>query len=236
MECFRVNDSLLPRSLLPRDPSVEQHFVGRAQLLAFLGWLDYTNCLANEASHLMADELCRQVRLRLLGDCIEPQMLDEHAAFMLVLLAKIVHQLDARPMAHELANWLIGCDDGATTDGGAGGDCLLNIIVDMAQDNTELLLPTLQFVESLIVNCNERILHGMLFRYVNTRGYYDAQAAGEVVQTWSDEEDERAREAAEKREAVAVEAADASTSGGCVAVRLRSRTMAPTYILKVINK
>lgn len=218
---------------MPRDADQPSHFVGRAQLNEFLGWLDYTNCLAQEACATMAGELCRQVRRRLLEPVIEPHLLDENAAFALVLLAKIVHQLDARQFTPELAHWLVGADEPEPPVLDATGtaiqqqrsttiahDCLLNILVDNAGDNGDLLLPTLQFVEALIDNCNDRILHGMLFRYVNTRGYYDAAAAGEQVQTWSDEEDERARRRAETE----------------VPTTCRSRTMAPTYILKVINK
>lgn len=66
-------------------------------------------------------------------------------------------------------------------------------------------------------NGNERILHNMIFRYIETRGYYDANAAS-TVQTWSDEEDER-----EKRRS--------SASGP-----IKSTTLKPNNILKVINK
>lgn len=77
----------------------------------------------------------------------------------------------------------------------------------------------MQFIESLLDNTNERILHGMLFQYVNSRGYYDVTAARQAVQTWSDEEDERER-------------ADEASAGN----QAKSRTLAPTNILKVINK
>lgn len=58
----------------------------------------------------------------------------------------------------------------------------------------------------------------MIFRYINNRGYYDAHAAKNLVRTWSDEEDER-----EKRQSVA--------SGP-----MKSNTLKPSNILKVINK
>lgn len=109
-----------------------------------------------------------------------------------------------------MANWLIGEEQTV------GNDCLLTILIENAHDNSDILLPTLQFIESLLDNTNERILNGMLFRYVNSRGYYDAGA--QQVHTWSDEEDERERRRG---------SADGS---------VRSRTLAPTNILKVINK
>lgn len=235
MDAGDIEDCVVSWGLTPpRDASdpaagtaAQPHFVGRAQLQQFLGWLDYTHCLAYESCDTMAAELCRQVRSRLLCDCIEPALLETNGAFMLVLLSKIVRQLDARAFTSELAGWLIGEEERAMP-----ADCLLNIIIDNAQDNAELLLPTLQFVEALIDNCNERVLHGMLFRYVNTRGYFDAAAAAELVQTWSDEEDERARaDRAVREEEQATEVA-LSVS----ATRCRSRTLAPTNILKVINK
>lgn len=95
-------------------------------------------------------------------------------------------------------------------------DCLLTIIIENAQDNSDILLPTLQFVESLLDNCNERILNGMIFRYINHRGYYDSSI--QMIQTWSDEEDERVRRR------------------GSVDGQMKSRTLAPVNILKVINK
>lgn len=57
----------------------------------------------------------------------------------------------------------------------------------------------------------------MIFRYIETRGYYDITAASNI-QTWSDEEDER-----EKRRSTATEP-------------MKSTTMKPNNILKVINK
>lgn len=56
----------------------------------------------------------------------------------------------------ELATWLVGSsiivdgDDLAVSTNGAAiiqTDCLLNIIIENAQDNQDILLPTLQFVE-----------------------------------------------------------------------------------------
>lgn len=111
-----------------------------------------------------------------------------------------------------MANWLIG----NVEEQDIGNDCLLTILIENAHENSDILLPTLQFIESLLDNTNERILHGMLFRYVNARGYYDLSA--EKVQTWSDEEDER-----DKRR---------SSANG----PFKSRTLAPSNILKVINK
>lgn len=56
----------------------------------------------------------------------------------------------------------------------------------------------------------------MLFRYLETRGYYDLNATS-TIQTWSDEEDER-----EKRRSSASEP-------------IKSVTLKPNNILKVIN-
>lgn len=44
----------------------------------------------------------------------------------------------------ELAIWMVGPpEDGACVS----NDCLLNILIENAQDNSDILLPTLQFVE-----------------------------------------------------------------------------------------
>lgn len=107
-------------------------------------------------------------------------------------------------------------------DGGGGGnlmnDNLLTIIIENAYENADILLPTLQFIESLLDNTNERVLHGMLFRYVNSRRYYDSRIAVQPVRSWSDEEDDR-------------EKSEQSRCG-----TIRSKTLAPTNILKVINQ
>lgn len=115
-------------------------------------------------------------------------------------------------MFTEIATWLVGSE--VSSD----NDCLLNIIIENAYDNSDVFLPTMQFIESLLDNTNERILHRMLFQYVNSRGYYDTSAANQIVQTWSDEEDERNR------------------GQDAVTLRVKSRTLAPTNILKVINQ
>lgn len=95
-------------------------------------------------------------------------------------------------------------------------DCLLSILLDSAQDNSDILLQTLQFVESLLENPNERILYSMLFYYLNTRAYFDRQV--QSIECWSDEEDDR-----EKRR-------------GSTEKSHKSRTLAPNNILKIINK
>lgn len=66
-------------------------------------------------------------------------------------------------------------------------------------------------------NANERILNGMLFRFLNDRGYYDQSNENQPIQTWSDEEEERER-------------LDGSADG-----LKKSRTLAPSNILKIIN-
>lgn len=122
----------------------------------------------------------------------------------------------------EIANWMIG-EETEECSGDIGGgtlmnDNLLTIIIENAYENTDILLPTLQFVESLLDNTNERILHGMLFRYVNSRRYYDNRIGAQPLRSWSDEEDDR-----EKKEQI---------QRGTI----RSKTLAPPNILKVINQ
>lgn len=217
--------------------------------MEFLCWLDYCNCLAKECNvSAIVCQLAENIRVDMFEMSIEPMItvLDINAAgFMLVLTAKIIRQIDSKEMRDELAVWLVGSD--VVVDRGANGDenvlktdCLLNIIIENAQDNLDVLLPTLQFIEvgmrtaeqcfkacivlcwifcfeqALLDNTNERILHSMIFRYIETRGYYDA-AASSTVQTWSDEEDER-----EKKRSSAAEP-------------VKSTTLKPNNILKVIN-
>lgn len=57
-------------------------------------------------------------------------------------------------------------------------------------------------------------MDSILFRFVNGRGYYDPS---HTIQSWSDEEDERDRRR------------------GSVECRIKSRTLAPSNILKIIN-
>lgn len=72
-------------------------------------------------------------------------------------------------------------------------------------------------LQSLLDNANERILNGMIFRYLMSRGYYDQSSENQPIQTWSDEEEERER-----------------LDGGVDGVK-KSRTLAPSNILKIIN-
>lgn len=113
----------------------------------------------------------------------------------------------------EIANWMIGTAELECTS----NDCVLTILIENAYENSDILLPTLQFIESLLDNTNERVLHGMIFRYVNSRGYYDSSA--KLIHSWSDEEDEREKRVHDQGQGA-----------------VRSKTMAPTNILKVINQ
>lgn len=148
-------------------------------------------------------------REQVLEKIVEPNLLELNPQFGLVLTAKIIKQCQSEVLSEEIATWLVGTEINGT-------DCLLNILIENAHDNPDVLLQTLQFVESLLDNPNERVLYSMLFLYVSTRGYIDITRAKEI-DSWSDEE-----EAREKRR-------------GSVDNAMKSKTMAPNNILKVIN-
>lgn len=206
MDLGDIEECTVSWGLFPKDD--QHHYIGRYQLSSFLCWLDYADCLVKE-NLLIADLLGMLFREQVLEKILEPNLLELNAPFGLVFTAKIIKQIHSEILLEEVATWLVGTEIN-------GSDCLLNIIIENAQDNSEVLLQTLQFVEALLDNPNERILHSMLFLYVNTRGYFDSSKSKEI-ESWSDEEELR-----EKRR-------------GSVENAVKSRTMAPNNILKVIN-
>ncbi|XP_070493258.1 FHF complex subunit HOOK interacting protein 2A-like isoform X1 [Chironomus tepperi] len=206
MNLSDIEECNISWGLFPKDD--QQHFIGRYQLTSFLCWLDYADCLVKE-NLLIADLLGMLFREQVLEKILEPNLLELNGPFGLVLTSKIIKQINSEVLMEEIATWLVGTEIN-------GSDCLLNIIIENAHDNSEVLLQTLQFVESLLDNPNERILHSMIFLYVNTRGYFDSSKSSEI-ESWSDEEELR-----EKRR-------------GSVDSAVKSRTMAPNNILKVIN-
>ncbi|CAG9810988.1 unnamed protein product [Chironomus riparius] len=203
MELSDIEECNVTWGLFPKDD--HHHFIGRYQLTSFLCWLDYADCLVKE-NYLIADLLGMLFREQVLEKNLEPNLLELNGPFGLVLTAKVIKQIKSEELLEEVATWLVGTEIN-------GSDCLLNIIIENAQDNSEVLLQTLQLVEALLENPNERILHSMIFLYVNSRGYYDSRE----IESWSDEEEMR-----EKRHGSAESA-------------VKSRTMAPNNILKVIN-
>ncbi|XP_058451957.1 FHF complex subunit HOOK interacting protein 2A-like [Malaya genurostris] len=210
MDTGDIEDANVSWGLIPRD-SEQPHYIGRYQLTSFLCWFDYCDCLMQESA-VLAKELGELIRNQLLINYIEPGLMGNYASFMLVLSAKIIKKTQSRALLDEIANWLIG--EGDITDIN-GADCLLTILIENAHENSDLLLQTLQFVESLLDNPHEKILHGMIFFYINSRGYVDNGSL--TIQSWSDEEDNR-----ERRRGSAVDP-------------IKSRTLAPNNILKVIN-
>lgn len=84
--------------MLPRD-SEAQYFIGKPQLMEFLCWLDYANRLAKECCVPdIVKHLAENVRIDLFEMSIEPMIsiLDINiVGFMLVLMAKIIRQIDA---------------------------------------------------------------------------------------------------------------------------------------------
>jgi hypothetical protein len=205
MDLSDIEECTVSWGLFPKD---EHHYIGRYQLTSFLCWLDYADCLMRE--NLFISEILGMLfREHVLEKIVEPNLLELNTQFGLVLTAKIIKQVHSEVMLEELATWLVGTEIN-------GSDCLLNIVIENAQDNPDVLVQTLQFVEALLDNPSERILHSMLFLYVSTRGYIDPSKTREI-ECWSDEE-----EAREKRRA-SVDSA------------MRSKTMAPNNILKIIN-
>ncbi|XP_052888608.1 FHF complex subunit HOOK interacting protein 2A-like [Anopheles moucheti] len=208
MDTGDIEDANVTWGLFPRDPE-QPHYIGRYQLTAFLCWLDYCDCLLKE-SELLVPELGPRIRDEMLINYIEPALVGCYAPFMLVLTAKIIKKTQSKALLDEIANWLIGEDELMDVN-----NCLLTILIENAHENTDILLPTLQFVESLLDNPHEKILHGMLFFYINNRGYYDGSS--QTIQSWSDEEDNRERRR------------------GSADDPIKSRTLAPSNILRVIN-
>lgn len=207
MDLGDIEDCTVSWGLFPKDIDT-QHFIGRFQLTSFLCWLDFADCLAKE-NLLVADMMGMLFREQVLEKIVEPNLLEICAPFGLVMTSKIVKQIRSESLMEEIATWLVGTEINGT-------DCLLNILIENAQDNSDVLLQTLQLVEALLDNPNERILHSMLFIYVSCRGYYDASRAPDI-ESWSDEEEKR-----EKRR-------------GSVESAMKSKTMAPNNILKIIN-
>lgn len=205
MDLGDIEECIVNWGLFPKD---DHHFIGRYQLTSFLCWLDFCDCLVKE-NLLIADMLGMLIREQVLEKVVEPNLLEMNPQFGLVLTSKIIKQCQSEVLSEEIATWLVGTEINGT-------DCLLNIIIENAQDNPDVLLQTLQFVEALLDNPNERILHSMLFIYVSTRGYVDSVKVKEI-ECWSDEE-----EAREKRR-------------GSVDNAMKSKTMAPNNILKIIN-
>ncbi|XP_049282142.1 FHF complex subunit HOOK interacting protein 2A-like [Anopheles funestus] len=208
MDTGDIEDANVTWGLFPRDPE-QPHYIGRYQLTAFLCWLDYCDCLLKESA-LLVPELGPRIRDEMLINYIEPALVGCYAPFMLVLTAKIIKKTQSKALLDEIANWLIGEDELMDVN-----NCLLTILIENGHENTDILLPTLQFVESLLDNPHEKILHGMLFFYINNRGYYDGNS--QTIQSWSDEEDNRERRR------------------GSTDDPIKSRTLAPSNILRVIN-
>lgn len=84
--------------LLPRDAEA-QYFIGKPQLMEFLCWFDYANRLAKECCvPEIVQHLAENIRVDLFEMSIEPMIsiLDiSIVGFMLVLMAKIIRQIDA---------------------------------------------------------------------------------------------------------------------------------------------
>lgn len=83
---------------MPRDCDAHQ-YIGKPQLMDFLCWLDYCNSIAKECyAPDIVKCLAEYIRIDLFEMSIEPMIsvLDMNiAGFMLVLLAKIIKQIDA---------------------------------------------------------------------------------------------------------------------------------------------
>lgn len=205
MDLSDIEDCTVSWGLFPKG---DQQYIGRFQLTSFLCWLDFADCLAQD-NLLVADILGMLFREQVLERIVEPNLLEICAPFGLVMSSKIVKQIRSESLLEEVATWLVGTEINGT-------DCLLNIVIENAQDNPDVLLQTLQLVEALLDNPNERILHSMLFIYVNNRGYFDLTRLRDI-ESWSDEEEIR-----EKRR-------------GSVDTVMKSKTMAPNNILKIIN-
>lgn len=207
MELGDIEDCNITWGLFPKDHD-QQHFIGRYQLTSYLCWLDFADCLCKD-NFIVADMIGALFRESVLEKIIEPNLLESSASFGLVVAAKTIKQIHSESLMEEMATWLVGTEIN-------GSDCLLNILIENAQDNPEILLQTLQFVESLLDNPNERIMHSMIFIYVNSRGYVDLTKVSEI-ESWSDEEDQR-----EKRR-------------GSIDTAVKSKTLAPNNILRIIN-
>lgn len=163
-----VSDCNVSWGLFPKDDD-DHHFIGQFQLTSFLCWLDFADSVAN-ANRLVATECGKLFREQVLEKIVEPNLLGSTVHFGLILSSKIISQIHSETLSDEIATWLVGTNI-------SGTDCLLNILLENAIDDSSILLPILQLVDALLNSPNEQILNSMIFVYVNTRGYFDSTKA-----------------------------------------------------------
>lgn len=75
---------------MPHD-SDSINFIGRHELIEFLCWIDYADCLSRECEQITV-HIAEKLRKLFLENVIEPSLLDINASFTLVLTAKIIKQ------------------------------------------------------------------------------------------------------------------------------------------------
>ena len=203
----------------------EPTFIGRAELLALFGFVDYLDQLTRQSHGFVSQSLATEIREQFLVKTIEPKLCSETEADVLLglaLTAQLWVHIKSDKLAHSFSVWLLG----ENIHESAAAHPLKQRVVSRCREEGLVGLETVRTLDVLLSSPCQYILDRLVTAQLETRGYHLSSNNPEsIINSWSDVEDER-----EKLE-------NLSESEAMRSVRsvTPSRTLAPSNIHRLVN-
>ncbi|XP_061116189.1 FHF complex subunit HOOK-interacting protein 2B [Conger conger] len=211
--------SLVPSSLDPMDlygfPQVHWRdrfsqgclektltFPGSEDIVAFLGWLDFCDNLAEEAQKVLSVKLAEAIHHQWLTAVVQPQLLQISEAGILLstaLLSCAVRHIAAPALLDQLVLFLLGRQSESELRSGTDSHTLRHQLIERCDHiSDEISMSTLRLFEELLQKPHEHIAFNLVLRNLEQRGYMAAVPGGAEDRHTADPEPPEESEALEE--------------------------------------
>ncbi|XP_068082296.1 FHF complex subunit HOOK interacting protein 2A isoform X2 [Anabrus simplex] len=205
--------------------SDETIFPGCRQVASFLAWLDYCDQLVRESYPIIGLALAVRIRTEFLEAVLGPALLHskQNLVVTTAFITKCLKQTTAPALLTEFIKWLIGDQREPELPGVTTCQIRHQLLENCFHEQNEISLETLRLFEVILEKPCEYTVSCLISTYLNSRSYYNSTLSDTVIESWSDEEDEREK----PRDSLLLDFSPGSSPV--------SRTLAPSNIHKIIN-
>ncbi|XP_017301906.1 protein FAM160B1 [Diaphorina citri] len=188
---------------------------GYSQLVLFFSWFDFINQLISESEAVISAALCEVFKLCFVECVFSAEFLNH--VLSLAVLTRCISMSTAPALYTVFRDWLLG--DSTQLDTPTSILCPQKkaLLDSCFSPNDQVSLHALKLFTALLEKYDESTLNTLVIAYVNTRAYHDTEGCSDVINSWSDEEDEREKKSSDSKEHV-------------------SRTLAPSNVDKIIER
>uniref|UniRef100_A0A8C5Q9P8 FHF complex subunit HOOK interacting protein 2B n=1 Tax=Leptobrachium leishanense TaxID=445787 RepID=A0A8C5Q9P8_9ANUR len=145
-----------------------------AAVQRFLCWVEYCNCLVQESHEVIGGEITRSITDAFLLGVLQPELLQVSELCILrstSILTALLHRFTAPPLLHQLLTFILGEDRSPERRNNKNPQLRAQLMDRCNHLSDEISLVSLRLFEVLLQMPVEMVLHNLVTRNLETRGY-----------------------------------------------------------------